>query len=395
MVRSSEGSYASLSELFVACCHVPNAKGEPIAYWHDLPKLVKALPHEVSTALGIRTSVRGESLTRERFERLCSEYCSIVGTARPIIAAVRINADKRRESQAISQHQFVALLWQRLAAEVDTAIASQALVHRRRLRVDAATALDTHRWATLAHIVVSGLPDAAEDMMAEIGADEVCLLVEEGVARRLGVSIDTDLMHAHVVGVILNVVAPSRFFAETVLRCEVMTEMLGEKLSQDLRHILHCELTGDVDDAPPSDNAQVVLDELVQTRQELARLRAAVTHSQDLGQRLSAEILGRSLATRHVLKKPFSLKYRGGTDDELKSVTVQFALDCRAAFRHVPSTLVEAESIIHRIKTGDPIMSECVLTVDRLCSRWTLGRHALLMDSALDLELRNRVEEAI
>ena len=67
----------------------------------------------------------------------------------------------------------------------------------------------------------------------------------------------------------------------------------------------------------------------------------------------------------------------------LKTATVEFALKCRVAFKHAPKTIAEAAQLNNfaRTSTNATIYD----AIENLHGSRTIGRHALLLDEAIDL----------
>ena len=74
---------------------------------------------------------------------------------------------------------------------------------------------------------------------------------------------------------------------------------------------------------------------------------------------------------------------------DLQTAQLQFATDCKTAFSQMPSTIAHAADFF----TTMNCMHDQDRALDAVVSRYTLGRHALVVDSALDALTKQRIEE--
>ena len=83
---------------------------------------------------------------------------------------------------------------------------------------------------------------------------------------------------------------------------------------------------------------------------------------------------------------------RTDTNTILLTKTVEFAIQCRVAFKHAPVTVAAATQLGHFAKTSVGI--DATRAMDHIHSARSIGRHALLLDDALDLYTKRVIEKA-
>ena len=79
--------------------------------------------------------------------------------------------------------------------------------------------------------------------------------------------------------------------------------------------------------------------------------------------------------------------------DILKSETVKFAIACKVAFTLCPKTLADASQVVHYARTGLP--GEVHDAMDHLYNKMTIGRHALILDDAIDLLISDLIAKSL
>ena len=240
------------------------------------------------------------------------------------------------------------------------------------------------------HIICSGLGDGDCTVdMSPCSTEAVVHHIDDVCASHLGVAVDLDLLRDLVGPVCIFLGVASPFVANTILRSELMVEIVGETLSRQLIKALHAEQFG----AQPvhstiGDTAQLLLTELVQTRQELSRLKVAALSCRD--RPIDLTVVGDSLVLRPRTPEP---PKKHGRNDEFLTSLVKFAVECKVAFRNTPKTIADGERLIANGRYGnDGAVSYNAF--ENLRDRWSMGRHALVIDAALDMHVKDVVAAA-
>ena len=239
-------------------------------------------------------------------------------------------------------------------------------------------------WQTVAGLIVDALPRGPQNMLEPITSDELLEMIEEACASSIGACIDRDVLEQHLAPVHICLVEPTPFLAETFMRSRIMDEMLGDVLSKELRRFQHGQhFDIDAGFTASSDLATGLTQELVAAKTELARLRSHVLQNQ--GMPMDPQIIGQSLIIRHTAPP-------GRPQDDsidLALMIVKFAIASKTAFTNAPSTLAEAAGVMHFARLGE--LSGAADALEYLCSRHTIARYALLLDHALDEDLKERI----
>ncbi len=165
---------------------------------------------------------------------------------------------------------------------------------------------DLQRTTIIDGAVVAELADVLqsfeEGMVADPGGstvmscDECLSRVETITTCHLGVQCDKALLKKILAPLMLEF-GPSRFLAQAVCRCDVMAELFGNALTNHLRKAMHAEFWDK--QLPHIANLQeLMLQELVQTRSQMTRVRhECLTAFEERG-RLTTEQIGDSLILR-------------------------------------------------------------------------------------------------
>ena len=200
-------------------------------------------------------------------------------------------------------------------------------------------------------------------------------------ACSIGVTINEFLITQHAAPLVHSV-EPTLFLALTLIRSDIMPQLLGDSLSKDLRRISHSKLfCGDAD--PVGARTDLVVAELVAAKHELASLKSMLGN-QTMYETQLAEIRGTSL----ICQRPRIESCDSG--NSLKTATVRFAMKCRLAFKHVPTTLLEAEDLLDTLREHVPAARD---SFHQMCCSTTVGRHALLLDSAIEMHMAARMRK--
>ena len=108
---------------------------------------------------------------------------------------------------------------------------------------------------------------------------QLCInLVQEHTAWATGVSLNTEILEAHISPLFVQLIPPSAFAAKVLCRTSIMEEVIGTSLSMHLRRHMYARLCGR-DAGNAIDSTQALLQELSDTRAELTRVRAAAAEA--------------------------------------------------------------------------------------------------------------------
>eukprot|EP00959_Pyramimonas_sp_CCMP1952_P064410 1345132-Pyramimonas_sp.AAC.1 len=168
-----------------------------------------------------------------------------------------------------------------------------------------------------------------------------------------------------------------------MVRCNFMQQVLGVALSVRLRRHAHVSLFRvDIASLPDEGNpTQLILEDLVAAKKEIATL----INARDSRMHIVDEAGVKQLANTWTPKD----EQRRSVCD-MATATLRWALDCRVFFRQAPQTIAEAEMLMREAR-GEVQVHDAL---DRLVSRTTLGKHAVLLDDVLDSVLRDQIAEA-
>jgi hypothetical protein len=233
-----------------------------------------------------------------------------------------------------------------------------------------------------------------EDATTPISIDECCHIIAIECAEECGVRLDVFMLR-DLVAPLTAVTEPSRFLAWTVLRSSLMPTLIGTFLTGHLRarlHRKHFDLSFDLQLPNSDDIISSLAQELAQTKQQMHAMTTSLARAHnDVFEMGPEDELGNSVCivrNKHV--KPSAHRYSDHTE-ALKTQMLQYAVDNNIAFRNVPSSLVDAERVLQKYKGCAVDDAGSKPSSIGYGSRPTLDRHALLVDDALDLLLKDKV----
>ena len=243
-------------------------------------------------------------------------------------------------------------------------------------------------WEDAASWIAGAIPLCSSSALLEpVSIEECCEMVRMYCATCFGGMIDAALLKEYVAPAI-QVAEPCRLFALTVCRSEIMKEIVGHSLSAQLRSSSHASACGL--SAPAHLPAiDVLLRELVETRQELTKLRNMLAAGSKREFDFDVDL------TTHtaLIKQTPIIRMAEEERVALRTATVQYALNSNVAFKNTPNSIVEADRVLNLAKgTGEDDINKEIL--EKLGSCWTIGRHALILEDALDELVKGRVTEA-
>ena len=247
-------------------------------------------------------------------------------------------------------------------------------------------------WEHVATLLANDLPHGAREL-EPMTIEDLCTAVGDFVVRSAGVSFDTLLLQEHVAALCQRL-EPSMFLARTLCRCDIMIELVGKSLTSQLRRFMHHI---DYSLGPPSSDAstvQTLLQELVETRQSLTKLRDGVArgfvgHVDHSDAPVNPAEVTSLIPRKNTVK---DLETHRDKTEMLKTASLEWAVRNKIAFANAPSTLVEAGRVIGLMTHGE--RSEISDHLEHLVTRYTFGRHLLLLDIALDALLKDEIMKA-
>lgn len=124
------------------------------------------------------------------------------------------------------------------------------------------------------------------------------------------------------------------------------------------------------------DLTQELKEEMINTQAELTAIRE--THARRLA----------SLEATPAKRSRTSANIERAIDSQ--TAQLHLAIKCKAAFTHMPSTLAEAVNLF--VGSGQMDFAGAAAALDSIVADWTLTKHALLCDQALDRVLAEEIE---
>ena len=285
---------------------------------------------------------------------------------------------------------FVTMLWQ----ECGDVLKSWLLNTASSSSSVSSTSFLAQSWHALKTLIVSALPDAESAVLLEPTGSET--VVESILMHSLyaaGVEVDKHLVQKLVAPLCVSFCEPCELLARTVCRSDIMEEVLGCHLRRTLFNYMHYS-QWHLDVPEPEDQssvAQVLLQELVETRQKLTELKSVVAAGSGSGM---PRVLEQDLLANESESLVLRPAKRGRRElmMDLKSEWVKFVINSNIAFKHAPNTVAAAEQLMHFQRTGHNVESADALS---LCfSARTVAKHTAVLDAALDLFVAEKIQKA-
>jgi len=239
-------------------------------------------------------------------------------------------------------------------------------------------------------LIYTGLPefDATADF-EPISVEECAQQIAEVCALDFGVNVDWLFIRDHLSPLCSNI-KPSRFLVKTILRSDLMKEFVGDTLAKTLR-IYEFRRTFDMAfQPPPSISMQELMQELIDAKSSIgeAKNAAQIGDARRVSNVLGVGMTLTKVDARRNLSRPLTAASEEKQElrDRIKLATVDMAMSLKQAFKHVPETLGAASSLISLMTYGQvPSSTQQQQALENALSRYTVGRHCLVVDSALDL----------
>ena len=301
-----------------------------------------------------------------------------------------------KQELSMTFHDFHGFLWDyglvRPVQKYMVNVASRQHVHiAKRYKRELPEITEAH-WEHVATLLANALPHGAREL-EPLTIEDMCTAVGDFVVRSAGVSFDKLLLQEHVAALCQRL-EPSMFLARTLCRCDIMIELVGKSLTSQLRMFMH-----HIDhslDPPSSDDStvQTLLQELVETRQSLTKLRDGVArgfvgHVDHSDAHVNPAQITSFIPRKNTVK---DLETHRDKTEMLKTASLEWAVRNKIAFKNAPSTLVEAGRVIGLMTHGE--RSEISDHLEHLVTGVSFGRHLLLLDIALDALLKDEIMKA-
>lgn len=371
----------SITEFFRTRPGATTVDGHLAIHRTDLRQLVLTI-YKAIPALGRLAAER--RLPRQADSIWASLVESKAGRGEPVLSVPGPLPTRCKDHQAIPLPDVVAWLWDVAATMVDTWLARNLTS-----REHAGEILDERNWNLIANLLIDALPgiqDDAKGKLLEPTATQDCVEhIALLCACACGVDIEHELLLEHIAPICMSAVEPTEFLAKTVCRSCTVREVLGTTLSKVLRAYVHSEQFVFPQTLHTNDMVSELSQELVHTKQELTRLRAAAAASPSA---LPVEVVGQSLVLRGPAKRS-----RADVRMDKKTAWVEFVMKCNLAFKHAPKTAAVAEQLVAFGRSGDSDGIHDAL--EHCLGRETVRSHMSLVDLALDSLVQERLNKAV
>ena len=374
----------SLSSVFQNCSRT-SEDGTLYLIWSEWPKFIKSLPLELQTEnLGVTGRFSAKRALDACVDLYGDTLCSVSRACSGNRAKVHHPGSGAMPKAMVTFPEiYTLLLHKTFVTWVDNyarQFARGGGAAKKRKTLDMLT---ERKWISHAQLFCTELAD-----LKPLTIEATCEAIEEFVIRSCGqLRLDEAVLKDHIAP-ICQVVEPSLLLAKIICRCDLIGEVIGVALRQKLRLFLHYTTHGiDPPEQPNVDPS--ILQELVDTRQSIARLKSAAPRNFGGYYETTINEEGGTLIARTP-----TLRDLKSTDStvEFKTSTVEWSLQSKIAFQHAPVSLVNAEKLIQKMTTGEDNSVSSI--IDKLMSRHTLGRHAIILDMALDEMHKDRVAKA-
>ena len=168
---------------------------------------------------------------------------------------------------------------------------------------------------------------------------------------------------------------PSRFLAMSLVQCRAMESVFGRVLNRELQKRI-CSEWLMISTASTTNLLQDLKENMIASQCDLHELH--VRGSKRLVD-LEQVVVKRSRSSANVEKAI-----------DIQTAQLHLAVKCRTAFSHMPDTLAEAVNLFS--KEGHMELDSQVAALDSIVNDWTLTKHAMVVDQALDRVLATEIE---
>lgn len=366
--------HATLRGQWDTHCRNKTVTGEHVLIWQSWSSFIESCPGFVNRGL-LTLDAAAAALSH-----CVDRYGALVKSA--VTPVHEPTGSGRRAITAISFAEVHTLVWDRIIVQpLDNFLLKY---NNKKLR-KSAECLDEAKWEHAAHFLVGSMVDDVK-LMAPISIEELCNAVAELVRSVAGVCIDKHLLQEHVAP-LCREFGSSLLLAHTVCRSDILAEVTGQTLARAVRSSVHFIFHNALPQPADGTTLQLMLQELVETKQAFTKFKSAAAAGFVGHFDFAVESKGDTMITR--------TQKMSARDEHtmLNSATVEWALNSNIAFKNAPTSIVGAERLIRLMTTGvDSDHAECI---EKLCSSKTYGRHALVLDTALDKMLADKIQKAM
>ena len=354
---------------------------ESFACLHHLPRTYEEIKFCMTTSLG------------ERFQDTCEQQ--EVRDELNAIAQLSKAARARRFPELFPCATVIGFFWDKLASLFHVWLANyhgktktaamggsshSISVCKNNVALES---LGEDSWQQSAEKIIAALPpssihDNRSAWLQPLSADDFLHHLVMHCERACGVEVDREAMRDVLAPLWITLVEPTEFLAYTTCRnTGTMQGFLGVELSKALRAYTF----GVVFNVPLPESSkpvhQLLLQELVNTRCELARLQ----NNNEAESKKGMHHDGQEVETIYTHRRRRMHK----------TSLVEYVLKTRIAFRHAPTALAEAEQLMHFLRTDE--RKDIWDSLDVIGGVKRLVRHLPLLDMAVDAyvadELKN------
>ena len=384
----------SLHSRFEQLSTCASSRGEPLLYWSQWPEFVQSVsPLLCAPSKWIHDKTKGQQALAD----LVVKYFGSHSMDKPVAMPLQ-HGSGRRAASAVSFADAHSIFWECLLVQPIDAYLKRAVKQstgelrlQKHDRTHVLASFTEEMYDMRATCIAPGVK-SVNASMDPIGIEEMCAHMSDTIAKCAKVAVDRVLLQHHVAH-LCQMCEPSLFLGATLCRCDFMKELVGKHLSNVTRHLMYLEdyELNDIDrPCVGLDDVQALANELVETRSDLTKLRAAVA----AGFSSNAEYNIDNQCTDSLVtsKTAFSSMTNRDQRNVIKTSALTLSLRNNLALTNLPSTLVDAAKLISLIDTGDATASARV--VHNIVSDRCIARHLMIMEQALEMLYKDKIENA-
>ena len=396
MKRSASDSTVSLRSLVASHADTTNVDGLQAV---SLTTLIDTVMRTVKDVIPIKNAWSGRDKMVDAFAE-CARLRDDASLEATAIASISHGQRcGRRTTSVYTLREIADFLWHFVASRVHAhlmrAVATNAANANAYSRKDRPN--PTSHWPhsseemqAAGRLICSGLSVDGDAFMRECSiedcADTVAMLCDVA----FGFAVDALVVRDHIAPIFIDMFEPSPFLAHTVARCDIMKEIIGATLSDELRVFVHrCAFKLPLRPKAAAFTANLV-GEVVQSRAKITKLKSAIVAG-DLSSASTGSIDGTSFVRCGMNAQAVATRCMRGSGKNsarmgLRLNVLEFTFNVNTAFKHVPLTLAEAANVVHFARTGRdaPLSQHAAVTVEYLLHESTTRRDTNTMDSAID-----------
>ena len=242
-----------------------------------------------------------------------------------------------------------------------------------------------------------GCTDGYVASLEPLGSVDECVdLINDAIRNAVGHAAPKDTIYVHVAPMLMQTggLQPTLFLAHTITRCRVlMEEIIGAAMTRMLVSHMHCTAFPSPDVETINLDVDLLIEEHMTAVARLSKVKSLAPIGNLSGIK---DVVGTSrlpTAQRTPTLAELSKRTANEKVNAMKTFhLLKFTLNSRLALSRASTTLVEADETLAKIKYGDGHENDndCI---DNICSKQTLGYHAIFTDDAIDVTIKQRIEE--